>query len=123
MIPNNVSTYLKLKYFYFEDNNLWITSDEKLVTQTKRKINKIDLIAPADVYDACVVRQHKAYPVYDDTYTEHVKMIHLNLKIHFPNLHLVNHNNIHKYNNQDHTIMTSLLTTKNIIASKTLHDI
>jgi protoporphyrinogen oxidase len=123
MIPDGVSTCLGLEYFCFEGDGLWTTSDENLVAQAKREIGKIGLMDPADVYDACVVRQHKAYPVYDDAYAEHIKMIRLDLKMHFPGLHLVGRNGMHKYNNQDHAMMTGLLTAENIIAGEIVHDV
>ena len=123
MIPDGVSTCLGLEYFCFEGDGLWVTSDEDLVAQAKREIGKIGLMDPADIYDACVVRQPKAYPVYDDAYAEHVKMVRLDLKMHFPGLHLVGRNGMHKYNNQDHAMMTGLLTAENIIAGETLHDV
>lgn len=123
MIPDGVSTCLGLEYFCFEGDGLWTSTDEDLVAQAKREIAKIGLMNPDEVYDACVVRQHKAYPVYDDSYAEHIKMIRLDLKMHFPGLHLVGRNGMHKYNNQDHAMMTGLLTAENIIAGETLHDV
>lgn len=123
MIPDGVSTCLGLEYFCFEGDGLWTSSDEDLVAQAKREIAKIGLMNPEEVYDACVVRQHKAYPVYDDSYAEHIKMIRLDLKMHFPGLHLVGRNGMHKYNNQDHAMMTGLLTAENIIAGETIHDV
>lgn len=123
MIPDGVSTCLGLEYFCFEGDGLWTSSDEALVAQAKDEIAKIGLMDPADVYDACVVRQHKAYPVYDDSYAEHVKMIRLDLKGGYPGLHLVGRNGMHKYNNQDHAMMTGILTAENIIAGETVHDV
>ena len=123
MIPDGVSTCLGLEYFCFEGDGLWTSTDEDLVAQAKREIGKIGLMAPEDVYDACVVRQHKAYPVYDDAYAEHIKMIRMDLKMHFPGLHLVGRNGMHKYNNQDHAMMTGILTAENILAGETVHNV
>ncbi|MBO9546450.1 NAD(P)/FAD-dependent oxidoreductase [Caulobacter sp.] len=123
MIPDETSTCLGLEYFCFEGDGLWVTSDEDLVAIAKREIGKIGLMDPADVRDACVVRQHKAYPVYDDAYAEHIKMIRLDLKMHFPGLHLVGRNGMHKYNNQDHAMMTGVLTAENIVAGEAIHDV
>ena len=67
MIPDGVSTCLGLEYFCFEGDGLWTASDEELVALGTREIAKIGLMDPADIYDACVVRQKKAYPVYDET--------------------------------------------------------
>ncbi len=78
---------------------------------------------PNDVRDACVVRQKKAYPVYDEAYADHVKEIRRELKISYPNLHLVGRNGMHKYNNQDHAMMTGMLTAANIVAGEELYDV
>jgi protoporphyrinogen oxidase len=75
------------------------------------------------VVDACVVRQPKAYPVYDDAYATHVATIRDELAVRMPGLHLVGRNGMHKYNNQDHAMMTAMLCAKNIIAAAPLYDV
>ena len=79
---------------------------------------KIGLIRPEDVVDACVIRQPKAYPVYDEDYAEHVAQIRRDLETSFPTLHLVGRNGMHKYNNQDHAMMTAILAARNILAGE-----
>jgi protoporphyrinogen oxidase len=76
-----------------------------------------------DVRDACVVRQAKAYPVYDEQYADNVAVIRRELCLRFPSLHLVGRNGMHKYNNQDHAMMTGMLTAANILAGQTLYDV
>ena len=71
----------------------------------------------------CVVRQVKAYPVYDDQYADHVAMVRLDIEQNYPNLHLVGRNGMHKYNNQDHAMMTAMLTVANIVAGHRLFDV
>ncbi len=71
---------------------------------------------------AAVVRQKKAYPIYDDMYQFHVDTIREGLDARFVNLHLVGRNGMHKYNNQDHAMMTGLLTARNIIAGARVFD-
>ncbi len=73
--------------------------------------------------DGCVVRQPKAYPVYDDDYARHVATIREELESNYPNLHLVGRNGMHKYNNQDHAMMTAMLCAQNILAGRTLYDL
>ena len=80
-------------------------------------------IAPEDVVDACVVRQPKAYPIYDDAYQANVEAVRLDLEVSFPTLHLVGRNGMHKYNNQDHAMMTAMLTAQNILAGERLYDV
>ena len=73
--------------------------------------------------DGCVVRQKKAYPVYDDDYAQHVATVREEIEGRYPNLHLVGRNGMHKYNNQDHAMMTAMLCVKNILAGAKLYDL
>ncbi len=123
LIPDAVSTCLGLEYFCFENDGLWASSDADLVELAKREIGQIGLMKPEDVVDASVVRQPKAYPVYDETYAQNVRVIRDEIALRYPGLHLVGRNGMHKYNNQDHAMMTGLLTAANIMAGKTIHDI
>ncbi|MDR7037987.1 protoporphyrinogen oxidase [Methylobacterium sp. BE186] len=123
MVPDADYTCLGLEYFCFEGDGLWNASDADLVALAKREIGTIGLIAPEDVVDACVVRQPKAYPVYDDNYRQNVAMVRMELERDFPSLHLVGRNGMHKYNNQDHAMMTAMLTVENIIEGRRRHDI
>ena len=69
------------------------------------------------------MRQPKAYPVYDETYAENVALVRMELERDFPTLHLVGRNGMHKYNNQDHAMMTAMLTVENIVAGHRRHDV
>ncbi len=122
MIPDGTSTCLGLEYFCFEGDGLWSASDDDLIALGTREIVKIGLMAEEAIYDACVVRQKKAYPVYDETYAENVDVIRREIALRYPSLHLVGRNGMHKYNNQDHAMMTGLLTAQNIIAGAPLFD-
>ncbi len=123
MIPDGVSTCLGLEYFCFEGDGLWTASDAELIELAKREIGQIGLMDPQDVADASVVRQPKAYPVYDETYAANIETIRSELRLRYPNLHLVGRNGMHKYNNQDHAMMTGMLTAMNIIAGEIVHDV
>lgn len=116
-------TCLGLEYFCFEGDGLWTMSDEELMELAKLEVTKVGLAAAADVVDGCVVRQPKAYPVYDDAYREHMAMIRLDLEQSYPTLHLIGRNGMHKYNNQDHAMMTAMLTARNILAGERVHDV
>ena len=122
MVPSGMSC-LGLEYFCFEGDELWDATDAELVALAKSEIARIGLVESDDVVDACVVRQTKAYPVYDDGYRENVAMIRLDLKSSYPTLHLVGRNGMHKYNNQDHAMMTAILTARNILAGEHIYDI
>jgi protoporphyrinogen oxidase len=117
------TTCLGLEYFCFEGDGLWTMSDEELIALAKQEIAKVGLVSAADVTGGCVVRQPKAYPVYDDAYRDHMAMIRLDLEQSYPTLHLIGRNGMHKYNNQDHAMMTAMLTARNILAGERIYDI
>ena len=123
MIPDETSTCLGLEYFCCEGDALWSMADSDLIALAKQEISQIGLMQGEEAIDACVVRQKKAYPVYDETYLENVRMIRFELASRFPALHLVGRNGMHKYNNQDHAMMTGMLTAANILAGRTLYDV
>jgi protoporphyrinogen oxidase len=123
MVPDPSLCCYGLEYFCFEGDGLWTSSDEKLIHQAKIELEKIGLAKAGDVLDGHVVRQPKAYPVYDDEYATHVSTIREELEAKFPSLHLVGRNGMHKYNNQDHAMMTAMLCVHNILAEKRVYDL
>jgi protoporphyrinogen oxidase len=123
MIPNDTQSCLGLEYFCFEGDGLWTSSDDDLVALARRELAQIGLASEDEVRDGCVVRQKKAYPVYDDGYRQNVETIRSELAERYPTLHLVGRNGMHKYNNQDHAMMTAMLTVKNIRAGAPLYDV
>jgi protoporphyrinogen oxidase len=114
---------LGLEYFCFEGDGIWNAPDKELIELAKREVSKIGLVTASDVFDACVVRQSKAYPVYDEEYRDHMETIRRELEERFPTLYLVGRNGMHKYNNQDHAMMTAMLTAQNILAGKRIFDV
>jgi protoporphyrinogen oxidase len=122
MAPEGM-TCLGLEYFCFEGDGLWTMSDDDLIALATREVTKVGLVAAANIVDGCVVRQPKAYPVYDDAYRDHMAMIRLDLEQSYPSLHLIGRNGMHKYNNQDHAMMTAMLTARNILAGERLYDV
>jgi protoporphyrinogen oxidase len=123
MVPDPAYSCYGLEYFCFEGDGLWTSPDAALIELAKAEIHKIGLAAPADVVDGCVIRQAKAYPVYDDTYQDHVNAVRRAIEQDFPTLHLVGRNGMHKYNNQDHAMMTAMLTARNILAGERKYDV
>jgi protoporphyrinogen oxidase len=123
MLPDEASTCLGLEYFCFEGDGLWTASDDELAELAKQEIARIGLMRAEDVVDATVVRQAKAYPVYDEHYASHVATVRREIALCYPDLHLVGRNGMHKYNNQDHAMMTGMLTAMNIMAGETLYDV
>jgi len=123
MVPDPSMCCYGLEYFCFEGDELWTAKDGDLVELGKRELEKIGLAAAADIIDGCVVRQAKAYPVYDDDYAANVEALRTELEERFPTLHVVGRNGMHKYNNQDHAMMTAMLCVKNILAGKRVFDV
>jgi protoporphyrinogen oxidase len=123
MVPDPAYTCYGLEYFCFEGDGLWNLSDAELIELAKRELAQVGLAKYEDVTDGCVVRQRKAYPVYDDDYAQNVAIIREEIAQRFPNLHLVGRNGMHKYNNQDHAMMTAMLTVENIMAGKLVYDV
>ncbi len=123
MVPDPELNCYGLEYFCFEGDGLWTSSDADLIALAKKELAQLNLVAPGDVLDGHVIRQRKAYPVYDEEYSGHVATIRASLAERYPNLHLVGRNGMHKYNNQDHAMMTAMLTVENILAGRELYDV
>ena len=123
MVPDPSMTCYGLEYFCFEGDGLWSSPKSELIERGKQELAKIGLAQPDDIVDGCVVRQPKAYPVYDDDYANNVALIREELASNYPNLHLVGRNGMHKYNNQDHAMMTAMLCAENILAGKQVYDL
>jgi len=114
MVPDQEKTCLGLEYFCFEGDGLWTMSDQDLIKLAKKELGTIGLAKTDEIEDGSVVRMAKAYPVYDSTYLESIRIIREYLT-QFPNLQLVGRNGMHKYNNQDHSMLTAMLAVKNIL--------
>ena len=123
MVPDPAFSSYGLEYFCFEGDRLWNSPDTELIDLAKRELQRLNLADSADVVDGCVIRQRKAYPVYDDSYQQHVDTIRTALERKFPTLHLIGRNGMHKYNNQDHAMMTAILAARNIIAGERRYDV
>mgnify|MGYP006271154717 FL=1 len=122
MAPDPALACYGLEYFCFEGDGTWTMSDAELVALATRELAVLGLVDEKAVLDGRVVRQPKAYPVYDDGYTEAVATIRRGFEAGYPGLHLVGRNGMHKYNNQDHAMMTALLVARNIVAGRTIFD-
>jgi protoporphyrinogen oxidase len=115
-------TCLGLEYFVNEGDALWNTPDEDLIEQGKREMHTLTLIDdPAKVEAGYVVRMPKAYPVYDDRYLENVETMRKWLAANTPNVFPCGRNGMHKYNNQDHSMLTAMLSVENILGAE--HDV
>jgi protoporphyrinogen oxidase len=123
MVPDPELACVGLEYFCFEGDGLWSASDADLIALATREMGLLGLCDPADVTGGVVVRQEKAYPVYDEAYRSNVEKMRDELEALYPTLHLVGRNGMHRYNNQDHAMMTAMLTVRNIEAGYRKYDI
>jgi protoporphyrinogen oxidase len=123
MVPDDTIACVGLEYFCFEGDGLWNASDEDLVALATRELHLLGLAEPEMVTGGVVVRQEKAYPVYDDAYRENVEALRRELEDRYATLHMVGRNGMHRYNNQDHAMMTAMLTVKNIAHGARVYDI
>ncbi len=114
-------TCLGMEYFVFEGDETWTTTDDELVELGKRELTKLGLVDAGKVEAGYVVRMPKAYPVYDEHYKDNVDVLRNWLAANAPNVHPVGRNGMHKYNNQDHSMLTAMLTVENIFGAS--HDI
>jgi protoporphyrinogen oxidase len=123
MVPDPEYCCYGLEYFCFEGDGLWKMADQDLLALATKELEQVQLAAASDVLDGRVIRQPKAYPVYDDEYKRHVEVVRQALQAHCPNLHPVGRNGMHKYNNQDHAMMTALLAARNVLAGRKIYDV
>jgi protoporphyrinogen oxidase len=115
-------TCLGLEFFVFEGDETWNKPDEELIEQAKRELGILNLVDPSKVEAGYVVRMPKAYPFYDENYKANVAKIVAWLDDCAPNVHPVGRNGMHRYNNQDHSMYTAMLTAENI-ATGSSHDV
>jgi protoporphyrinogen oxidase len=116
MVPEPGRSCLGLEYFCFEHDDLWASSDDKLVALAIGELEALGVARREAVVDGVVVRMPKAYPIYDASYREQVEVVRSALAG-VPNLHTIGRNGMHKYNNQDHSMYTAILTAENLLGT------
>jgi len=120
MVPEKGRTCLGMEYFCFEGDGLWSAKDEELVRLATEELGKLGLADPKLVVDGTVVRMPKAYPIYDAEYRANLDGARAFLDT-VPNLHPVGRNGMHKYNNQDHSMLTAMMVVWNMYGAR--HDV
>lgn len=115
MVPDEGKTCLGMEYFCSEGDATWEMTEPELIKLASREAVDLGLVDKLSlIQDGTVIRQHKAYPVYDGEYRKHLKVIQEYLET-FENLQTVGRNGMHRYNNQDHSMLTAMLAVKNIL--------
>ncbi|MEM7114737.1 MAG: NAD(P)/FAD-dependent oxidoreductase [Chloroflexota bacterium] len=112
MVPDPQMTSLGMEYFCDEGDELWQMPDDALLTLATKELIALGLAKAVDVVDGVVIRQPKAYPVYDQTYRDNLAIVR-DYIARFENLQTVGRNGMHRYNNQDHSMLTGLLAADN----------
>lgn len=121
MVPDASKTCLGMEYFCSEGDDLWEMQDTDLIRLASQEVARLDLgVNIEDVVDGCIIRQYKAYPVYDGEYRKHLQVLEDYVRT-LENLQTVGRNGMHRYNNQDHSMLSALLAAKNIAGED--HDI
>lgn len=121
MVPDPSKTSLGFEYFCTEGDALWTMPDEELVALATREIERVGLARSADVYDGCVVRVPKAYPIYDADYRGHLAAVR-EFVDGLENVKTIGRNGLHRYNNQDHAMVTGLLAVRSLLTGEK-HDL
>ncbi len=119
MVPDAEKDCFGLEYFCNKTDDIWHQNDDSLIAMATTELHKIGLVSEkTKILGGYVVRQEKAYPVYDYDYKQAVTTIRASLGRDYQNIHCVGRNGMHKYNNQDHAMMTAMLTIANLVDGK-----
>lgn len=114
MVPDPSKTSLGLEYFCTEDDDLWNMPDADLIELGKRELERIGLTQADDILDGSVFRVPKAYPVYDAEYSQYLQIIR-DFVNGLENFQTIGRNGLHRYNNQDHSMITADLAVRNLL--------
>jgi protoporphyrinogen oxidase len=117
MVADPTKVWLGLEYFCNESDELWCKSDDELIELGRQELHKIGIIDQADVLDGTVIRMEKTYPAYFGAYNrfDEVRQFVDGIE----NLFLIGRNGMHRYNNQDHSMLTAMVAVDNILAGET----
>jgi len=117
MVADANKTSLGMEYFCDEGDELWTKSDAELIAFAKQELVELGLASVEEIEDGVVVRQPKAYPVYDEDYRQHLQTLQDYLAT-LDNIQTIGRNGMHRYNNQDHSMLTAILAVKNLFGEK-----
>jgi protoporphyrinogen oxidase len=121
MVPDPSKTSLGLEYFCQEGDAFWTRPDAELIAQGRAELERIGLARAADVQDGCVFRVPNAYPVYDSVYAGHLAVLRRFMDG-LANCQTVGRNGLHRYNNQDHSMVTAMSAVENVLRGEA-HDV
>ena len=113
MVPDPSKSSLGLEYFLWETDEQWNWKDKRIIEFGIDECTQLGIIKTGEVEDGTVVRMAKAYPVYDQNYQASLKTLRQYLDT-FTNLQIIGRNGLHRYNNQDHSMLTGVYAARNI---------
>jgi protoporphyrinogen oxidase len=116
MVADQSKVWIGLEYFCYETDDLWQKSDQDMTALAIKEMEKIGMVSPTDVEDSTVIRVPKTYPAYFGVYNRFAEI--RNYLDQFDNLFLIGRNGMHKYNNQDHSMLTAMTAVDNIIEGR-----
>ena len=114
MVPDPLKSSLGLEYFCSEGDALWNTPDAELIDLGARELETIGLARRDQIEDGCVFRVPKAYPVYDASYRDYMALVRAYVDD-LENFQSIGRNGLHRYNNQDHAMVTGMLAVRNLL--------
>lgn len=113
MVPVPGESSLGIEYFCNEGDALWSADDADLVRLARHELAQMGLAAESEVLPGPVIRQPKAYPVYDPEYRDNVNLVR-DFLASLQNLQTIGRNGMHRYNNMDHSMLTGMLAARNL---------
>lgn len=120
MVPDQSKTSVGMEYFCNVGDNMWTKDDADLIEQARQELGIIGLANPEDVEDGIVIRQAHAYPVYDSDYHAARDIVHAYIDS-LENFQTIGRIGLHRYDNQDHAMLSAILAVKNIMGES--HDV
>jgi protoporphyrinogen oxidase len=120
MLPDQSTSSIGMEYFCQIDDDLWTKTNEELTALAGEELENLGLAKASAVVDSSVIRQPKAYPVYDGEYQDALAVVR-NWMEGLENFQTVGRNGLHRYNNQDHSMLSAMLAARNILGET--HDV
>jgi protoporphyrinogen oxidase len=120
MVPDQSKTSVGMEYFTTVGDELWVKDDKVLIEQARQELAAIGLADAKDIEDGIVIRQPHAYPVYDADYQSARDVVRGYVDS-LENLHSIGRNGLHRYDNQDHAMLSAILAVENIMGAS--HDL
>ena len=117
MVPDSQTTSLGLEYFCFDTDDIWKMDDKELIELGTKEAAKLKFASIDQIIDGFVIRSPKTYPIYDEGYKERIEIIKDYLST-IENLQTMGRNGLHRYNNQDHSMLSAIFAIRNILGEK-----